>query len=161
MIIERKYLRGVSLRDTSIPRIYLRGEAGGAPISFEGYPLELDVPNARSMKNYTIFGNTSEDAKGVGDEVVNLMPNVSTRTVNGVTFTNNGNGTYPANGTAGVGGAFISDTISVIQGHKYFDAFSKSLDFTQIDQENPFSTKFLDDLFYLHDPFNIIDFIYK
>lgn len=76
MELNRISLRGASLGRVPLPRISLQGkEKGGGALSFEGYPLEVDVPNARSMRNYTLFGNTSEDAKGVGDEVVNLVKN--------------------------------------------------------------------------------------
>lgn len=40
---------------------------GDIPTIFEGYPLNLDLKSEKTLKNYTIFGNTSEDAKGVGD----------------------------------------------------------------------------------------------
>lgn len=50
----------------------------------------------------------------------------ATKTVNGVTFTNNGDGSYTANGTpSGLGFLYIASLSNLIVGHKYYSPSSE------------------------------------
>ena len=79
----------------------------------EGYPLTVYSCANTNLKDYTIYGNTG----GVGDKFEpynkykipitvtgkNLLPypyHDTTKTINGITFTDNGDGTIAASGTA-------------------------------------------------------------
>ena len=55
----------------------------------------------------------------------------TTSTINGVTFTNNGDGSITVDGTAGStanGSITIAENLSVIQGHKYYATMSKPIE---------------------------------
>lgn len=104
---------GVSLRGFSMDG------RGDAPLDFSGYPLALDLPNARSMRNYTIFGNTSEDAKGVGDEVVQMASfSDGMAFLNGITITKQG-GKLSFSGICTASFNYVLGEIAIISGHKY------------------------------------------
>lgn len=120
MRIERKNLRGVSLRGISLPRIDLRG-GGDNPQDWAGYPLELDLPSARTLRNYTLFGNTSEDAKGVGDEVVQMMAtnNYIERISQGVEITRGDNCAVLNGTTTARLSASATLNIPCVTGHRY------------------------------------------
>ena len=72
----------------------------------QGYPVTVNDCESGTAVDYTVWGNTVADGDTVmyvGDKTNNLIPYPyyeSTKTVNGITFTDNGNGTITANGTA-------------------------------------------------------------
>lgn len=79
----------------------------------EGVPCVLEYSKGKNMRNYEVYGNSVQDGtpsperpveiQSVGDLTKNLLPYPyynTTRTVNGVTWTDNGDGTITASGTA-------------------------------------------------------------
>ena len=61
----------------------------------EGVPCILKYSKGKYMKDYEIYGNSMQ-----GKNLIPYPFYQETKTINGVTFTNNGNGTITANGTA-------------------------------------------------------------
>ena len=79
----------------------------------QGYPLTINDCESGTAVDYTVWGNSVQDGtptpespveiQSVGDLTKNLLPYPyynTTRTVNGVTWTDNGDGTITASGTA-------------------------------------------------------------
>lgn len=85
----------------------------------EGVPCVLEYSKGKYMKNYGIYGNSIQDGtptpdnpveiQSVGDFTKNLLPYPyisTTKTINGVTFTDNGDGSITVNGTATANAVF-------------------------------------------------------
>ena len=72
----------------------------------QGYPVTVNDCESGTAVDYTVWGNTVADGDTVmyvGDKTKNLIPypyHESTKTVNGITFTDNGDGSITVNGTA-------------------------------------------------------------
>ena len=72
----------------------------------QGYPVAINDCESGTAVDYTVWGNTVADGDTVmyvGDKTKNLIPypyHESTKTVNGITFTDNGDGSITVNGTA-------------------------------------------------------------
>lgn len=85
----------------------------------EGVPCILKYSKGKYMKDYEIYGNSVQDGtpspenpveiQSVGDLTKNLIPYPyfsTTKTTNGVTFTDNGDGSITVNGTATANAVF-------------------------------------------------------
>lgn len=85
----------------------------------EGVPCILKYSKGKYMKDYEIYGNSMQDGtpspenpveiQSVGDFTKNLLPYPyisTTKTINGVTFTDNGDGSITVNGTATANAVF-------------------------------------------------------
>lgn len=85
----------------------------------EGVPCILKYSKGKYMKDYEIYGNSVQDGtpspenpvqiQSVGDFTKNLLPYPyisTTKTINGVTFTDNGDGSITVNGTATANAVF-------------------------------------------------------
>ena len=96
---------------------YLRDKYNNAAVKLadaKGYPCVFDNSKGRPLKDYKIYGNSIQDGtptpespvevQSVGDLTTkNLLPypySDTTKTINGITFTDNGDGTIAASGTA-------------------------------------------------------------
>ena len=72
----------------------------------QGYPVAINDCESGTAVDYTVWGNTIADGDTVmyvGDKTKNLIPypyHESTKTVNGITFTDNGDGSVTVSGTA-------------------------------------------------------------
>lgn len=72
----------------------------------QGYPVTVNDCESGTAVDYTVWGNTIADGDTVmyvGDKTKNLIPypyHESTKTVNGITFTDNGDGSVTVSGTA-------------------------------------------------------------
>ena len=100
----------------------------------EGFPCVLESSKGKNIRNYEVYGNSVQDGtptpespveiQSVGDLTVkNLLPypySDTTKTINGVTFTDNGDGSITANGTATADTRFYcrsaSDKITISPG---------------------------------------------
>lgn len=81
-----------------------RAIENGFPRREEGYPLLLPEASGAPAEEYTVYGNTADGA-AVGEKTKNVISYPfsqlkNTATLNGITFTDNGDGTITANGTA-------------------------------------------------------------
>lgn len=110
------------------------------PISYKhkiyttlGTPTELsgDVVSATDSagvpaKDYTVKGKTI-----VWNQLLDKSKYPVTTTTNGVTFTNNGDGSITVNGTADAAAnaiILVGKNLSIIQGHKYYATMSKPIE---------------------------------
>ena len=79
----------------------------------EGVPCVLEYSKGKNIRNYEVYGNSVQDGtptpespveiQSVGDLTKNLLPYPyydTTKTINGITFTDNGDGTITVDGTA-------------------------------------------------------------
>lgn len=99
----------------------------------EGVPCVLEYTKGKNIRNYEVYGNSVQDGtptpespveiQSVGDLTKNLLPypySDTTKTINGVTFTDNGDGSITANGTATADTRFYcrssSDKITISPG---------------------------------------------
>ena len=100
----------------------------------QGYPLTINDCESGTAVDYTVYGNSVQDGtptpespveiQSVGDLTTkNLLPypySDTTKTINGVTFTDNGDGSITANGTATADTRFYcrsaSDKITISPG---------------------------------------------
>ena len=78
-----------------------------------GETLYLNDSSNLKIKEIDLFGNTSQ----VQYSGINLLPNIQTQTINDITITNNGDGSYTLNGTASA--------------HTYFDFYAGNFNSSQ------------------------------
>ena len=99
----------------------------------EGVPCVLESSKGKNIRNYEVYGNSVQDGtptpespveiQSVGDLTKNLLPYPyydTTKTINGITFTDNGDGTITVDGTATADTRFYcrssSDKITISPG---------------------------------------------
>lgn len=101
----------------------------------EGVPCVLEYTKGKNIRNYEVYGNSVQDGtptpespveiQSVGDLTKNLLSypyNFTTRTKNGLTFTDNGDGSIKINGTATnrTGFVFRNQIIDIIDKTKAY-----------------------------------------
>lgn len=70
---------------------------------FTDNTIIINTTKASELIDYKIYGNSIQEDAEVGDKTKNLLNRFNypeTTTINGITFTNNGDGTFTLNGTA-------------------------------------------------------------
>ena len=68
----------------------------------EGVPCVLEYSKGKNMRNYEAYGNSMN-----GKNLLQYPYNYTTKTINGITFTDNGDGSITANGTATANAYFV------------------------------------------------------
>lgn len=81
----------------------------------EGYPLTVNDCESGSAVDYTVWGNTA-----TGKNLISYPYIDTTKTVNGITFTDNGDGTVTANGTATGEAVFRMSVYTLKEGVTYY-----------------------------------------
>ena len=110
------YLMAKNGHNTSIHEdlfSYLLGKAqgGGGEIK-TATGVTINIPDAKKLVNFMM----TKESTQYTTTGINLLPNIQTQTLNGITITNNGDGSYTLNGTAST--------------NTYFDFFAGTFDST-------------------------------
>lgn len=98
----------------------------GTPTDLSGDVVSATDSVGVPAKDYTVKGKTI-----VWNQLLDKSKYPATTTTNGVTFTNNGDGSITVDGTASStanGSITIAENLSVIQGHKYYATMSKPIE---------------------------------
>ena len=98
----------------------------GTPTDLSGDIVSATDSAGVPAKDYTVKGKTI-----VWNQLLDKSKYPATTTTNGVTFTNNGDGSITVDGTASStanGSIIIAENLSVIQGHKYYATMSKPIE---------------------------------
>lgn len=98
----------------------------GTPTALSGDIVSVTNSSGVPARNYSILGKSI-----VWNQILDKSKYPATTTTNGVTFTNNGDGSITVNGTADstANGYFnVAKNLSVIQGHKYYATMSKPIE---------------------------------
>ncbi len=90
----------------------------------KGISYRFETDSEKAYQKKVMSGAKLASINKVGGKIIawNQMFNyedIKSVTVEGITFTNNGDGTYTANGTS-TGVAYISNMINIIKGHMYY-----------------------------------------
>lgn len=146
-------------------RNYLKSKYQNTAIKLanaEGVPCVLEYSKGKNVRNYEVYGNSVQDGtptpespveiQSVGDLTIkNLLPYPyvnTTKTVNGVTFTDNGDGTITVSGTPTASISYYLGQVDVKPGEKYclagmdvgknlaFILIGYSADGTKLSQQN-------------------------
>lgn len=104
-------------------KVFPETEASGSTIKV------LDHLNGADIPNYKLYGNSTQETRS-GKNLLPYPYSRTTTTTNGVTFTDNGDGSVTVNGTATTAHAtwyFYSDTKNLINGLKIGDKITVSI----------------------------------
>lgn len=143
---------------------YLRNKYHHAAVKIadaEGVPCIMEYSKGKNLRNYEIYGNSVQNStpspdnpveiQSVGDLTKNLLPYPyynTTKTLYGVTWTDNGDGTITVSGTpTGNTSFFLANRISISPNTKYcfsgIDGTSNiMLNVTLYDENNTFVVSF-------------------
>lgn len=84
--------------------------------SAQGYPVAISDSKSGAAVDYTVYGNTG----AIGKNLIPYPYHDTTKTINGITFTDNGDGSITVNGTAAANAIFrLHPQLKVPKG-KYF-----------------------------------------
>lgn len=94
----------------------------------EGNPCVLARSKGKNLKNYEIYGNSYQATRS-GKNLLPYPYSDTTKTISGITFTDNGDGSVTVNGTATVNASyyFYRDTKNLINGLKTGDRITVSI----------------------------------